>query len=197
MNREYFETTQSNEVDNREAKVTTTPVQTFPITTVLSGLILWIIFNYLGVTLNCDLQKLFKKSPISIHIAGVTAFYFLFTVLYPDNVSPIHLIWLKTIGVYLLFMMMTKSKMYFILPVIGLILVDQCMRQHVAYMKKTDKDFNETYYTQFFDFMLIVILVLIVIGFFDYIRIKRNEFGSDFSMYQIVIGTNDSCKFNK
>jgi len=169
------------------------PVTTFPITTALSGLFLWIIFGYLTVLLNCDLQRVLKHNPIALHLAGIVAFYFLFTVL-DANVAPIWLIWLKTIGVYALFVMMTKSKWYFVLPVMLLILADQCMRQQVAYEVQAGTNVNQALFTKISTCILVVIVVLIVVGCLHYTTLQAIEYGPEFSWYEFFFGINTSCK---
>lgn len=65
---------------------------------------LWITFGYLAALLNCDLQRFLTRHPI-------------YTVGYQQ---------------YVLFVLMTKYKWYFVVPVICLLLVDQGLKKSVA-----------------------------------------------------------------
>ncbi len=83
-----------------------------------------------------------------IHAFGLTAFFFLFTILDSNNKSIyLVLVWVKTILIYVLFVLMTKSKWYFIVPVIILLLVDQTIKKDLAFKKakQTKEDKLETY----------------------------------------------------
>lgn len=170
-----------------------TPIYTFTTTTALAGLFLWIIFGYLSVLLNCDLHRILTQNPWAIHLSAVVAFYFLFTVL-SSNVAPIWLIWLKTIGVYVIFLLMTKSKWYFVLPVMTLILADQCFRQQVNYEKLQGRPIDEKTSEFVSNTLLILIIVIVIIGTSHYMHLQMKEYGSEFSIVKFFFGINTACK---
>jgi hypothetical protein len=102
--------------------------------TVLTGLYLWLLFGYLSSMISCDLQKLMTENNIIRHIIGIIAFFFLFTLVDSNNKLHIGYVWLKTFIVYFLFILMTKSKWYFSLPVLLLIIIDQSIKFHIEYL---------------------------------------------------------------
>ena len=180
-------------MSNTQSEQKKVPITTFPVTTALSGLFLWIIFGHLSVLLNCDLQRVLAQSPVAIHVSGIVAFYFLFTVL-DTNVAPIYIIWLKTLFVYVLFVLMTKSKWYFVLPVMILILVDQCMRQQVAYEIDEGRPVNQELYSNISYYILVAIVVVIIVGSVHYMSLQAIEYGPEFSIVNFFFGLNKSCK---
>ena len=165
--------------------------QTFSTTAALCGIFLWMVFGYLRVLLNCDLHRILTQNPWAIHLSGIVAFYFLFTVL-DSNVAPIWLIWLKTFGVYAIFLLMTKSKWYFVLPVVFLILADQCYKQQMAYEEQQGRPVDSPKYLS--NALLAAIVGLAVIGALHYMYLQRLEYGSKFSIVKFFFGINESCK---
>jgi hypothetical protein len=91
---------------------------TFDTTNALSGMFLWIVFSFLASLINCDIQRMMRQNPLLIHMFGFTAFFFLFTLIDANNKTSLKTVWFKTFFVYLLFVMMTKAKWYFVLPVL-------------------------------------------------------------------------------
>ena len=108
---------------------------TFDSTNALSYMFLWLLFGFLGTMVNCDIQRWMRTHPIAFHAFGFLAFFFLFTLLDTNNASSIGVIWAKTVFVYALFVLMTKAKWYFVLPVLALLLFDQSVKKHVAFKK--------------------------------------------------------------
>jgi hypothetical protein len=173
---------------------------TFDTTNALSGIYLWIIFAYLSTTLNCDLQRLLMKNPIFIHIMGWTSFFFLFTLLDANNKTTMSIILIKTVFVYIMFVLMTKSKWYFVVPVLGILLIDQAIKKRVAIYSQnesTSKASVEAMKIQqaYISYWLnIVIIVLIIVGSLHYMYLQHIEYGKDFSFYKFFIGVNRKCK---
>lgn len=109
---------------------------TFDTTYALSSLYLWLLFSYLSSLINCDLQKALQSSLIVKHVTGLVAFFFLFTIL-DGNSKKAGLLstWIKTIFVYVIFVLSIKSKWYFAVPVLVLLLVDQSVKVHLAWLE--------------------------------------------------------------
>jgi hypothetical protein len=168
---------------------------TFDTSTALAGIFLWILFGYLSKILNCDLQRLMSAHPLVIHLIGVTTFFFLFTILDTKNKTHIALVWLKTVFVYVAFVLMTKSKWYFIVPILVILLVDQTIRKHLAIQEERGADTEKLKEIQeksskVFD---IIILVLICIGTIHYMMLQRAEYKDDFSYFTFFFGVTQ-CK---
>ena len=155
---------------------------TFDTKTALSGLYLWLLFGYLSTMVSCDLQRWMKDSLLFRHVVGIIAFFFLFTVLDTSNKVPIGALWIKTFFIYAIFLMMVKSKWYFALPVILLLVGDQSLKAHSDYIAKEGKDKKEIEQIDVYRQMINkIIIALIIGGFFHYMLRQWNEFGDKFS----------------
>jgi hypothetical protein len=169
---------------------------TFDTTFALSAMFLWIIFSYLANMLNCDLQRLLKSSLLVVHISGILAFFFLFTLLDPNNKSSIGAIWLKTLFVYILFVAMTKSKVFFVVPVLILLLIDQSLKKEVAIREAKglpDEVFKgrQEYISKIIN---ITIIVIIAIGSLHYLYLQSIQHRNKFSFKQFFFGIADKCQ---
>jgi hypothetical protein len=155
---------------------------TFDTKTALSGLYLWLLFGYLSTMVSCDLQRWMKDSLLFRHFVGIIAFFFLFTVLDTSNKAPIGALWIKTFFIYAIFLMMVKSKWYFAVPVLLLLVGDQSLRAHADYIGKDGKDKKLVDQIEIYRQMINkLIIALVVGGFFHYMFRQWNEFGDQFS----------------
>lgn len=163
---------------------------TFDTTNALSGMYLWLIFGFVSTIINCDLQRFMKKYPFFMHLFALTAFIFLFTLLDSNNKTSISLILIKTFFIYILFVLMTKSKWYFVLPVLALLLIDQLMKKKVAIDEaagRKSEDYVKIQETTS-KIINIVILVTIITGTIHYVFLQRREYGKNFSWFNFFFG---------
>ena len=83
---------------------------------------------------------------------------------------------------------MTKSKWYFSIPVLLLLLVDQSFKFQIEFIQKVDAKSNKiNYYENIRKKVYISIIVLIVIGFIHYAIRQYKEFGSKFSVVKLLL----------
>lgn len=163
---------------------------TFDSTNALSGMFLWVIFGFLMAIVNCDLQRFIKQHPAFFHIVGITAFFFLFTLLDTKNTSSLQVVWIKTVFVYFLFVLMTKSKWYFVIPVLILLLADQMVKKNVSFLENRPNEPEENIerareQQQKITWALnIVIIVLIFVGAAHYMMLQRIEYKDKFSLWK-------------
>lgn len=169
---------------------------TFDTTNALSGMFLWLIFGYLAAMLNCDLQRMLQQHPLWVHLFGLTAFFFLFTILDSNNKSSIGVIWLKTLFIYILFVLMTKSKWYFVVPVLILLLVDQSVKKDLAIKQAKGEDVTQYKQQQekLTNILNITIITLIIVGTIHYIILQKLEYKTNFSLFQFFFGLSNTCK---
>jgi hypothetical protein len=176
---------------------------TFDTTNALSGIFLWVIFGYFTAVLNCDLQRMMRSNPIVVHIMGLTAFFFLFTLLDSNNKNSVAVIYAKTIFVYLLFIMMTKSKWYFVVPVLVMLLVDQTFKKHLAMQEATNTNTStntnmekqRAIQHQVTTVLNVAIIAVIIIGTLHYMYLQYLEYGPrKFSLYTFFFGLSNKCK---
>jgi hypothetical protein len=168
---------------------------TFDTTNALSGMFLWIVFGYLSVLLNCDLQRFLQSHQLVLHAFGLIAFFFLFTLLDSNNTSDIKVLWVKTVFVYILFVLMTKSKWYFVLPVIGLLLIDQSLKKFILINHAAGKDVTEEkkFQKTATHAINICIIVVILLGTIHYMYLQHIEYGKNFSFSHFFLGIT-KCK---
>ena len=135
------------------------------------------------------------------HFIGVIAFFLLFTITDKDNDLNIGGIWIKTFFVYFIFLMMTKSKWFFSVPVLLLLIVDQSYKFEIDFIDKNKKENkketikydNEIQkYENIRTYLYYAIITLIVVGFIHYTLRQYKEFGSKFSFSKLLFYS--SCK---
>ena len=189
------------------------------IRTAIAGLYLWLLFGFLSSIVSCDIKRLMTHNVFFRHAVGIISFFLLFTVLEPDNEMDIFSIWIKTIYIYFIFLLMTKSKWYFSIPVLLLILVDQSLKFQISFEKQKEvKEKGENgenvkeienvekvengengstivRYENIRNKLNVSIIALIVVGFLHYIYRQYNEFGPKFSLVKLVLY--HSCRSDK
>jgi hypothetical protein len=133
---------------------------------------------------SCDIRRLMDNNIIFRHILCLVAFFFLFTVLDPASTKySLTTIWKKTIIVYLIFLFMLKSKIYFSLPVLGLLMIDQHIKIYIT--KLTDN--NEiSKYNKMRKRINYINIVIISAGFIHYMYRQKKEFGNDFKFTKLL-----------
>lgn len=152
--------------------------QTFDTSFALSSMFLWILFGYMAITLNCDIQKMMHKNQFMIHLFGVVAFFFLFTLLDSNNQKHVGIVWLKTLVVYTLFVLMTKSKWYFVTPVLALLLIDQTLKKQAAFKKDAKFMAFQHKYSKVINY---VVITLIIVGSVHYMWLQKHQHKNNFS----------------
>ena len=162
----------------------------FDARTAIIGLYLWLLFGYLSTMISCDIKKLMNND-IFRHVIGIIAFFFLFTLIDTNNDMDVKDLWKKTIIVYIIFLLMTKSKWYYSIPVLILLVIDQSLKGEMDYIdnKKDVTDENKrtkTTYEGIRKILYKIILVLIFIGFIDYMIRQYLEYGNNFSFLKLM-----------
>jgi hypothetical protein len=157
----------------------------FDTSTALSGLYLWLLFGYSSRLLSCDIQKLMTGNVIFHHILCLVSFFLLFTIM--DNNSrnySLLLLWKKTFFVYFIFILMIKSKIYFTLPVLLLLVIDQHLKIFINKIKSNNE--KTIYYTNIRNNINNLTIGIIIAGFIHYVYRQYNEFGDKFSMSKLL-----------
>lgn len=169
---------------------------TFDARTSLTSLYLWLLFGYLSSMVSCDVQKLMTNNILFRHIVGVIAFFLLFTLIDKDNKLHIYDIWKKTLVIYFVFLLMIKSKWYFSLPVLFILIVDQSIKSHIEYLTRFNtKDNNIKNIIKFKklrDVLYKILIGIIILGFLNYNWRQYNQFEKDFSFTKLLFTA--TCK---
>jgi hypothetical protein len=159
---------------------------------------LWLLFGFLSILINCDIQRLIKNNPIITHLVGLIAFFFLFTLIDANNKSDLVSTWIKTIYIYILFMLMIKSKWYFITPVLILLLIDQSIKKHLKYISgnsanKLNIQKQEKLFVEISKYINMSIIIIIILGAIHYVYLQKIEYKSNFSFYKFLFSYG-TCK---
>jgi hypothetical protein len=170
---------------------------TFETTNAISSMYLWLIFGYLSALINCDLQRFMLQNPFVIHSLALVAFFFLFTLLDSNNQTNVGMVWVKTVVIYAIFLLVTKSKWYFALPVLGLLLVDQTLKKHVQYLERIGKidEATRSKYKLAARVLNGITLGLIVFGTLHYMVLQKIEYKENFSFVKFFFALGQ-CKSN-
>lgn len=167
---------------------------TFDTPTALSGLYLWLLFGFFTSLLGCDLQRLVSQNMYIKHLLALVCFFFLFTVLDPANSTNVFQTWLKTLLVYGLFVMSTKSKAWASIAVVLLLIVDQTIKMHMNYISNNEDTSSESTRNKLNKFKQIrralyaSIVVIIVAGFIHYYMYQKSEYGDQFDFTAYLFG---------
>jgi hypothetical protein len=165
----------------------------FDIRTAIAGLYLWLLFGYLSNLVSCDIKQYITKNVYFRHFIGLISFFLLFTVVDKDNGLDVINIWLKTCYVYFIFLLMTKSKWYFSIPTLILLLIDQSIKFQIDFDKNKDpKNTKIIHYEKIREIFYFLIILMIVLGFIHYAIRQYNEFGSNFSIIKLLLYS--TCK---
>ena len=128
--------------DNKtEIQPVTLQKTAYDTTFILSSILLWVLFGVLEDSMSCDFQKIIKNDYFK-HIAGLMIIFFLFAVMGNKDNQHILTIWVKSIVIYFIFIITVKSKWYFVLPVIVLLLIDQSIKIQIQYYEKNNSSYD-------------------------------------------------------
>lgn len=117
---------------------------------------------------------------------GVISFFFLFNVLDVDNKQEKHIIWIKTICIYLLYICMTKNKYMFSLPVLFLLIIEKSIYIHIKHLEYiNEKDNDKIVYWE--NKRTIISWIIIFIVVLHYIYRQYQELGDQFSWMSFFV----------
>lgn len=150
----------------------------------LSALYLWLLFGYLSSMIGCDLQRWMTDNQAFRHLVGLVAFFLLFALFDTTTHIDIGSIILKTFLVYSVFILMTKSKWYFSIPTLLLLVMDQGLKYQATYLEKEKKSHNNIDRVR--EYLNYIIITLIIIGFIVYGFRQYNAFGKNFSFIKLL-----------
>lgn len=161
----------------------------FESTTALSTLMLWLLFGFMTTMVNCDLQRLMLQNVYIKHAISLLIFFFLFTLI--DSKSNLLTTWIKTLVIYVLFILATKSKSYYVLPVIGLLLIDQSIKRYKNEVQSASIHDKLGFARKVLNYTVIIVILA---GAFDYYLIQKAEYKEKFSYPTFFLGTTKRCK---
>jgi hypothetical protein len=95
-------------------------------------------------------------------------------------------IWIKTIILYILFILLSKSKWYFSFVVILLLILDQSIAIQNKYKLNINKKIDETNTNLIRKIIRYSIFIIIIIGFLSYLIRQYNEFQGNFDITKLL-----------
>ena len=171
----------------------------FDIRSAITGLYLWLLFGFLSNMVSCDMQRLMIDNVFFRHMIGIIAFFFLFIILEKEKNNNIGFIWKKTIIIYFIFLLMTKSKWYYSIPVLLILVIDQSIKFHIDYLtdlkdpiNKESNDKSIKQYEMFRDILYKLLITLIISGFIHYGIRQYNQYGDEFTFNKLLFTS--KCK---
>ena len=170
------------------ASIATKP--SFDASTALAGLYLWLIFGFFTSLLGCDLQRLVSQNILVKHFLALFAFFFLFSVIDQSNKSDVGTTWLKTILVYILFMLSIKSKNATSIAFVMLLIVDQTIKLHMEYKTQNNDYSNMETFRRVRAWLFLTLIAVAVIGFVLYFIRQYSDHYDDFSFVTFFFGSN-------
>lgn len=143
----------------------------------------------LGDLINCSVQRMVTKHLWLRHLIFIISIFLVRALpIFEDASSKTSLaeIWVFTLVVYVAFIMATKSKWYFVLPALALILIAEHVRDRdESFLSMRDTPGR---------FMIISAAIILVLGFLHYLVSKMRGKGRQFSLYHFWFGTDAGCR---
>jgi len=170
--------------------------QSFDTSSALAGMYLWLLFGFFSSLLSCDFQRAVSQNMYAKHLIAFITFFFLMTVVDNNNHITILQTWLKTLIVYILFLMSTKSKLLASMTVFIILVIDQTIKIHIQNVQSKNPIADIRNYQKARDYLYILLIIVIVFGYIHYFIRARNEFGKDFSYVSFIFGTHHCNNMN-
>jgi hypothetical protein len=166
----------------------------------IASIYFWLLFGGISDTISCDLKKLFLN-PYFRHFTAIISIFLLFVII-DKNKEGAFEIWKNTLILYILYVLFTKSKFYFSIPIIILVLIDQTFNSETLNLKEKYKNINEDKnvyetidkYNNYRNYIHYIIIFLIITGFIHYYFRQKNKFKNKFSLFKFIFDIN--CKKN-
>ena len=172
----------------------------------IASVYFWLLFGGIGHTLSCDLKKAFDY-PLFRHFTAIISIFFLFVII-DKNDNGAYEIWKNTLYLYLFYVLLTKNKWYFSIPIIILVLIDQTLlsenkhlEKNVSEFTKNDnensKNLNEKINTfkKYRLYLQYLVIALIIIGFIHYFIRQKMKFKNKFDFFRFIFDV--KCKNTK
>lgn len=177
-------------MNNTPQSSTPEKASSFDATTALAGLYLWLIFGFFTSLLGCDLQRLIGKNIFVKHLMAVFAFFFLFSVIDQSNKSDVGTTWLKTIAVYILFMLSIKSKTLASVAFVLILIIDQTIKLHMDYKTQNNDKTNMEALRNTRTLLFVTLISVAITGFVFYFIRQYSDHYEDFSYITFLFGSN-------
>jgi len=143
-------------------------------------------------TLGCKTQLFFSNNMFTKQILIFSMIYFTMDLTTTEHPHPLKIL-LKAFYVWLFFIMFTKMNTTFTSVAFILILSIFLLQKYKAYLNAIEDKTKNEEIVKAQTYSVIGLLSLVVIGFGIYYLEKKEEYGTDFTMYEFMFG-NTNCK---
>lgn len=156
-----------------------------------------ILFGFLGSYINCDLQRMLQNNPYFVHLLGFMCMVFIY-ITQDFELSTLNIIG-RAIGMYILYLFATKSKWYFGILTIVLLLIYGIIRRDFLISQRNSQDEKPSIEQLSKDqqrilfIIRLLMLFSILFGMLQYIFLQKKEYKQNFSWTKFFLGTG-SCK---
>ena len=146
--------------------------------------------NYVGDMFSCDLQRILTKSIVCKHIIVLFGALFWVAEVVDSQNDGFATVVGKAIGIYVMFVMSTKSKSWALIPALVLVIIDQVLR---IYVNKSPHVERVKVATRVRNPIQIMCVLLLVVGFVAYALRQMREHSDTFSVSKFLLGTS-TCR---
>lgn len=151
----------------------------------IGSLYFWLLFGKLSDTITCDLKRSFEN-PLFRHFTAIISIFLLFVIIDKSELGALE-VWKNTFILYIFYVLLTKNKLYFSIPIILLVLVDQSLNSENIHLKKNDDNkILIDKYDIYRKYIQYTIIGLIIIGFIHYYFRQKNKFGKNFNSFKFI-----------
>ena len=145
-----------------------------------------------GIT-SCEIQRIIRDSVL---VKQLIFFIIIFTTnSFVQKKSDLLTTFVRSSILFGVFILLMKNNYKSILFSITLLFINKLLLQHIDYLKKDKKENNDKIdkLNKISKILTIISGVIIVIGFFEYMREKKLEYGNQFKLLTFLLGSN-KCK---
>ena len=175
---------------------------------------IWLVFGFLSDKVSCDM-KIIMNNIYYKQIAAIISIFLLFVVIENDSNKNLFTVLKDTLFIYIIYLLLTKNKWYFIVPIIIIAVIDQMIKVEINYRqnildKLNNKNDNNNdnnkeeilkhnnFVNDFSNYrnnIQKILLILIIISFIHYLIKQKIEFKDKFDLSKFLF--THTCKNNK
>jgi len=156
-------------------------------------LILALFGNFIAETLGCQSQKLLSENMLAKHLIIIMFIFFSINLTVDSDIHP-NINILKSIFVWILFVLFTKMSINFTIIVFLLIMIVYIIGSYINYYKKNNKETKILSSIQTNLYYLIVFLI--IIGFIFYLKKQYADYKDNWDTLTFLFGKT-ICKSRK
>jgi len=155
-------------------------------------LVLIIVTNFLGVTMNCKAQKQLQSSAITRHTALYFMIYFTINLTDSTDSDPTKQ-WKQTTAIFLLFIVLMKQPPQTFILSLGLLLFVYIQTQVREYHLKHNRQVEAALASTHMQLAIAALIGALTWGFFNYYFKQRQDHAQNFDFSTFLLG-NNACE---